>query len=226
MSEDSFVKEVDDELRADQFKSLWQRYGIVLVSAAVAVVLGTAGFEGYKYWRDRQASKSGDLFLEALTNAKDQKPEDALKALAELEKTGFGSYPLLARMRAATVLATQGNAKGAVEAFDAISADKSVDSAIADMARLRAALLLVDSGSYDDVAKHAEFLTADNNALRFSAREALGLSAWKAGKAKEAQGFFESIKNDEAAPRALGERADLMLSVIKSSGDVPAKTGS
>ena len=226
MSEDSFVKEVDDELRTDQFKSLWQRYGIVLVSAAVAVVLGTAGFEGYKYWRDSQASKSGDLFLEALTNAKDQKPEDAFKALAELEKTGFGSYPLLARMRAATLLATQGNAKGAVEAFDTIAADNSVDSAIADMARLRAALLLVDSGSYDDVAKHAELLTADNNALRFSAREALGLSAWKAGKTKEAQGFFESIKNDEAAPRALGDRADLMLSVIKSSGDAPAKTGS
>ncbi len=225
MSDDSFVKEVDDEMRTDQFKSLWNRYGIMIAGAALAIILGTSAFKGYEWWRDTQASKSGDMFLAALTQAKDQKPDDALKSLDELQKTGFGSYPLLARMRAATVMAAQGKGKDAVAAFDAIAADGSVDASIRDMARLRAALLLVDNGTYEDVAKHAELLTADTNALRHSAREALGLSAWKAGKAKEAEGFFQSIADDKETPRALSDRADLMLSIIKASGDVPAKTG-
>lgn len=226
MSEDSFVKEVDDELRTDQFKSLWNRYGIMIAGAAIAIILATSAFKGYEWWRDNQASKSGDMFLAALTQAKDQKPDEALKSLDELEKTGFGSYPLLARMRAATVLAAQGKGKDAVAAFDVIAADNTVDAPIRDMAQLRAALLLVDNGTYEDVAKRAELLTADTNPLRHSAREALGLSAWKAGKAKEAEGFFQTIANDKETPRALGERADLMLSIIKASGDVPAKTGS
>ncbi len=225
MSDDSFIKEVDDDLRTDQFKSLWERYGIVLVAIALAIVLATAGFEGWKWWRGNQASKSGDLFLAALTQAKDQKPDEALKSLEELEKTGFGSYPLLARMRAATVMAEKGDAKAAADAFDAIAADTSADPALRDMAALRAALLLVDIGTYDDVAKRVEPMAAEGNALRFSAREALGLSAWKSGKLAEAQGFFKSIADDEAAPRALGERADLMLSVIAATGKVPAKAG-
>jgi hypothetical protein len=133
---------------------------------------------------------------------------------------------VLARMRAATVLAAKGDAKGAVDAFDAISADASIDKSIRDMAALRAALLLVDKGTYEDVAKRAEALASEGNALRHSAREALGLAAWKAEKFTEAQGFFKSIADDDAAPRNLADRADLMLSVITASGKVPAKTGS
>ncbi|MGB8819376.1 MAG: tetratricopeptide repeat protein [Rhizobiaceae bacterium] len=226
MSDDSFIKEVNDDLRSDQFKSLWERYGIVLAAIAISIVLATAGFEGWKWWRNNEASKSGDLFLNALNLAKDQKPDEALKALQDLEKTGFGSYPVLARMRAATVLATKGDAKGAMDAFDAISADESLDSAIRDIATLRAALLAVDIGTYEDVAKRAETLSADGNAMRHSAREALGLAAWKAGKFAEAQGFFKSIADDQAAPRSIAERAELMLSVITATGKVPAKAGS
>jgi hypothetical protein len=226
MSDDSFVKEVDDELRTDQFKSIWERYGVVLAGAAVAVVLATAGFEGYKYWQASQASKSGDLFLAALTQAKDQKQDEALKSLSELEKSGTGSYPVLARMRSATVLASKGDAKSAIAAFDAVAADTSVDGVIRDMASLRAALLLVDNGTYEDVAKRAEPLAFDTNALRHSAREALGLASWKAGKAAEAQSFFQSIADAENAPRNISDRATMMLNVIAASGSAPTKSGS
>ena len=222
MSDDSFVKEVDDELRTDQLKSLWERYGVILAAAAIAIVAGTAAFEGWKWWQAKQSSASGDIFLSALKDARDGKKDEALKALSGLETTGTGAYPLLARLRAGTELAAKGDAKGAIAAFEAVAADSGVDAPIRDMAHLRAALLLVDNGTYEDVAKHAELLAGDTNAFRFSAKEALGLAAWKAGKAKEAKDFFQAIADAEAAPRAMSERADLMLSVIAASGLVPA----
>jgi hypothetical protein len=83
----------------------------------------------------------------------------------------------------------------------------------------------VDNGTYEDVAKHAEVLTADTNAMRHSAREALGLSAWKAGKVREAKAFFQSIVDAGNAPRNSVERATLMLDIIAASGDVQTKTG-
>lgn len=226
MSDDSFVKEVDDELRSDQLKGLWERYGVVLAAIAVAIVLATAAWEGWKWYNAGQAAKSGDIFLTALKDARDGKKDEALKALADLEKSGSGGYPLLARMRTATELAAKGDAKGAIAAFEAVASDASVSAAVRDVAHLRAALLLVDNGSYEDVAKHAELLSGAANPLRFSALEALGLSAWKAGKAKEANEFFKSIADAENAPRAISERADLMLSVIASTGLEPAKPAS
>ena len=42
MSDDSFIREVNEELRQDQAKALWDRYGPIVLGIAVAVVLATA----------------------------------------------------------------------------------------------------------------------------------------------------------------------------------------
>lgn len=218
MSDDSFIREVDEELRQDKFNALWRRYGVWLITAAVLVVLGTAAFRAYDYWNTTRANSSGDAFLQALTLANEGKSDEALKALEALQEDGYGSYPLLARMRAATVLAEKGDMDAAVAEFDAVSADGSIAEAIRDMARLRAALLLVDNGSYSDVAARAEVLAVDGNALRHSAREALGLAAWKEGKFEDALRLFEQINGDNEAPRNLRQRASVMAELIRGSG--------
>jgi hypothetical protein len=121
-------------------------------------------------------------------------------------------------MRSATLLNEKGDFAGAVAAFDAVAADRSIPSSISDMARLRAALILVDSGSYADVSARAEPLTADTNTLRHAAREALGLSAWKEGKSADALKLFEQIASDDGAPRNTRERATLLAELIRGSG--------
>jgi hypothetical protein len=222
MSDDSFIREVNEEFRSDQLKALWNRYGTAVVAIAVAVVLATAGYVGYRYWHESRANASGDAFSAALKLARDGKNDEALAALAALEKDGYGAYPLLARMRAATLKAEQGDVDGSVKDFDAVAADTSIPAAIRDMARLRAGLLLVDHGSFADVSGRVEALTADTNPLRHTAREALGLAAWKDGKAIDALKLFEQIAADDGAPRNTRERATLMAELIRGSGAAPS----
>ena len=219
MSDDSFIREVNEELRQDQAKALWDRYGPAFIALAVIVVLGTAAYVGWQYWTESRANKSGDAFSAALLLANTGKADEAVAAFDALEKDGYGAYPLLARMRASTALFDKGDFTGAVAGFDEVSKDSSIPEAIRDMARLRAALILVDKGSYADVSSRAEQLTNDTNTLRHSAREALGLSAWKAGKAKDALALFDQIAADEAAPRNVRQRATLMSELIRGSGD-------
>src|SRR4051794_9417710 len=104
MSDDSFIREVNEELRQDQARALWDRYGPAFLGLAVLVVVATAGFVGWQYWTESKANKSGDDFSTALQLANSGKSDDALAAFDALEKDGYGAYPLLARMRAATVL--------------------------------------------------------------------------------------------------------------------------
>ncbi len=102
---DSFIREVNEELRSDQMRAVWTQYGLIVVAIAVAIVIGTAGYRGYVYWSGKQASASGDKFLTAMKLASDNKTDEALAAFAQLEKDGYGSYPVLARMRAASLKA-------------------------------------------------------------------------------------------------------------------------
>lgn len=218
MSDDSFFREVDQELRQDQAKALWDNYGTIIIATAIAVVVATAGWVGWDYWSQSRANSSGDAYSQALTLAREGRSDDAKVALAQLEADGYGAYPVLARMRSATVLAEAGDAAGAVAAFDQVAADRAVTVSIRDMARLRAALLLVDHGSYNDVASRVETLTADTNALRYSAREALGLAAWREGRLSDAQALFTQILDDQNAPRNLRQRAEMMSELIRGSG--------
>lgn len=218
MSDDIFIREVNEEIRQDRAKALWERFGPIILGAAVLLVLATAAWVGYEYWRDNRSGAAGDAFSQALVLASEGKNDEALAALAALEKEGHGAYPVLARMRSATILAAKGDAAGAVAGFDAVAADGSAPMSVRDMARLRAGYLLVDRGAYADVAQRVEQLAADTNQLRSSAREALGLSAWKEGKGSDALKLFEQIAADDAAPRGTRERAAIMVELIRGSG--------
>lgn len=86
--DDSFIREVNDELRSDQMKAVWTRFGGIIIGIAVLIVLGTVGKVGYDYWQESSSSQSGDTFLAALNLARENKSDEALAALTELEKDG------------------------------------------------------------------------------------------------------------------------------------------
>ncbi|CAD7024681.1 membrane protein [Pseudorhizobium endolithicum] len=218
---DSFIREVNEELRSDQFRTAWSRYGKIAIGAAVVIVLATAGYRGYEYWQEHNASQSGDRFLAALNLASEGKHDEALAAFQALEADGSGAYPVLAQMRAAAVLAERDDVAGAVQAFKAVAAEGSAPEAMRDVARLRAAWLLIDTGSYEEVSAEAEVLTGGNHALRNSAREALGLAAYKGDDMARAKEWFQAIADDATAPRNVASRAQIMLDNIAASGKAP-----
>jgi hypothetical protein len=114
--DDSFIREVNEELRSDRMKDAWRRYGKILIAAAVILVIGTAGWRGYEYWQSREAAKSGDVFLTALNQIEAGNLDAAEQTLAQLEQEGHGSYPVLAQLRAATLLSEAGDTAAAIPA--------------------------------------------------------------------------------------------------------------
>ncbi|GHC71224.1 tetratricopeptide repeat protein [Limoniibacter endophyticus] len=215
MSNDSFIREVNEEIRQDKMKALTRRFGPIVGAAAVLIILATVGWVAWDRWQKAEAGASGDQFISALELASDGKVDEAQSALQTIEKEGHGNYPTLAAFRLAGLAADKGEAT-AVQQFDAIAATGSAAAIVRDMARLRAGLLLVDSGSYEDVSARVEQLTADTNPLRHVAREALALSAYKARRMADARALFEQISNDAEAPGNVRGRAGLMLDLIKS----------
>lgn len=218
---DSFIREVNEELRSDQVRNAWKRYSRLIIGAAVVIVLGTAGHRLWNHWDSTQASDAGDKFLAALTLADQGKRDEAEAALQALEKDGYGAYGILARFRVASVLAEKGEPEAAVASFKTIGDDSSVPDAVRNTAKVRAAWLLVDIGSYNDVSAMVEAMATPTNAMRHAAREALGLAAYKAGDMTRAREWFEQITEDAEAPRNVANRAQMLLDNIKASGKAP-----
>jgi len=218
MSDDSFIREVDEELRQDRLKAVWQRFGSLIIAAAVLVVAATAAWRGWEYYAARRAAAAGDAFLSAVELSQNGEHKQAVAALEKLEKDGHGAYPTLARLRIAGELDSEGKPEEAMKAFDAIAADDSVDEVFRSIARLRAGLLAVDRESYDQVKARLEPLAAGGGYYRQLAREALGLSAWKAGDDKQALKWFQAIADDANSSTEARSRAALMLDLLAGMG--------
>jgi hypothetical protein len=218
---DSFIREVNEELRSDQVRNAWKRYSRIIIGVAALIVVGTAGHRLWDHWDTTQASGAGDQFLAALKLADEGKRDEAEAALQALEKDGYGAYDILARFRGASVFAEKGDPAAAITAFKAIGDDQSVPEAVRNAARVRAAWLMVDTGTYEQVSAEVEAMATPANAMRHAAREALGLAAYKAGDMVRAREWFEQITEDAETPRNTSARAQMMLDNIKASGKAP-----
>ena len=210
-------QEVDEEVRREQLKKLWQRYGHFAVAACILIVVAVGVWRGYEWWQAKKAAESGAAFEAAVTLAEAGKHQDAGAAFAKLAADGSAGYRTLARLREAAELA-QTDRKAAVTAYDEIAADRSAGQVLQDLAAVRAGLLLVDTAPYSEIRARLEPLTASDRTFRHSARELLALSAWKAGDMTAARQWAEMIIADPQTPAGTRSRAEVLSELIAASG--------
>ncbi|HLL29326.1 MAG TPA: tetratricopeptide repeat protein [Xanthobacteraceae bacterium] len=225
MSDSQFIREIDEELRRDRLMQLWERYGHYAVGAAVLLVAATAGWRGWEWYQLREGSKYGSRFEAALVLAKGGKDAEAEQEFAALAQEGTWGYRVLSRMQLAAETGARDASAGAA-AYDAIAADSSIDIAVRDVARLRAAYLLLDTAQVAEIASRVEPLNTPASWFRFSAREILALARYKAGEREAARTLFAQLAVDPETPPALRSRAEVMLTLAAGGAETPAKPGS
>ena len=195
-------------------KQLWDQYGIYAIGAAAAVVLAVAGHKAWTYWQDKQAQEAGAKFTQALSLEDGPEAATAREMLAAMAEKGPEGYRMLARFQLAAAEAKAGELDKAVAAYDALAKDPSVDSILRDSAQLQAAALRLDKADYSEMEQRLKGLIESSSAWRFSARELLGLSAYRLNDMREAERQFSALLSDQGTPPNLRERADMMLALI------------
>ncbi len=209
---DTFLREVDEAVRHDQYKQLWDRYGVYALGVAVLVVVGVAGYKGWNYWQEKRAQDAGSQFSQALEESTDAaKVREILTGLAQ---SGPEGYRVLARFQLAAAEAKAGETDKAVIDYDALAVDPSVDPILQGHATLQAAALRLDKADYAEMERRLKPLIDSGSAWQFSARELLGLTAYRLNNMNEAERQFSALVGDQGIPPNLRERADMMLALI------------
>ena len=207
--------EVDEEVRRDQLKKLWDKYSIYIIALAILIIAGVGGWRGYQYVEGKKAAEAGAAFDRAVELADANKHAEAEAAFADLAaKAPFG-YRVLSRLRMAVEVASR-DKTAAVKLFDEITADSSVGVAERDLARIRAAQLLLETAGYPDMKTRLEAAAAPGATFRHTARELLALSAWRANDTAAARQWLDMIANDGESPPILRSRAEALQALLPS----------
>ena len=216
--------EIEEDLRRDRLRRVWDRYGFVFVALVVLVIAGAAGYSGFKWWTLQQDQASGARFEAASQLAVEGKTAESEAAYLALAKDGTSGYQMLARFRAASEIAQTDKAKAAA-AFDAIAADGSFSSLARDLARVRAGLLLVDTAPLADIQSRLQALADSQSALRFSAREILALAQYKAGDLTAANKAAALLLEEPEVPPGVRNRAELIRALTAAAAQINPAVG-
>ena len=205
--------EVDEEVRRDQLKKLWDQYSIYIVAGALLIIASVGGWRGYQYLEAKKAAEAGALFDKAAELSEANKHAEAEAAFADLVAKAPAGYRVLARLRTAAEIASR-DQQAAAKMFDGIAADSSVGTAERDLARVRAAQLLLETETYPNMKTRLEAASAPGATFRHTARELLALSAWRANDAAATRQWLDLIANDGETPPSLRSRAEALQALL------------
>ncbi|MBI5132072.1 MAG: tetratricopeptide repeat protein [Rhodopseudomonas palustris] len=205
--------EVDEEVRREQLKKLWDKYSLFIIAGLILIIAGVGAWRGYQYYEGKKAAEAGAAFTAAAELAEQNKHAEAEAAFNKVAATAPAGYRTLARLRAAAE-AAQRDPKEAVKLYDSIAADRSVPAQDRDLATLRAAQLLLDTASYTDMSQRLEPIAGAKGAYRHTAREMLALSAWRANNVAATRQWIEQINTDPETPASLRNRAEVMQALL------------
>jgi hypothetical protein len=217
---DTIFREVDEELRGDRLRAFWRRFGPYVIGAAVAVVVIVAANEGWNWWQNSSSARSSDQFYAALEQAEAGDVAGAQSALNDIAAQGTGGYPTLARYRQASLLARDGKRDEAIAAYDALATSET-NPRLRELALVLAAFLAVDSGDVAAVQQRVGSVASPENPLRNAAREAIGLTQYKAGDLDAALVTLELILNDPAASQEVRQRVQVYVAQLVALGAGP-----
>jgi len=208
-------REIEEEVRRDKAVVFFEKYQFWLIGAAVAVIAATAGWRIYDYYQTQAAEKAGARYEAALLLAHDGKSAEAEAAFDAIAKDTHAGYQALAKLRAIDELSAHDPA-AAAKSYEVLASDPSYDSSLAAAARIRVAMLQIDTEDPKVFEQKVTPMAGPTGVFRFSARELLALSAFKAGDYEAAGRWLDEIVADPQAPAGLRGRAEAFLGFVKA----------
>jgi hypothetical protein len=205
--------EIDEDVRRDQLKKIWDKYSILIIAGAILIIAAVGGWRGYQYLEAKKAAEAGAAFDKASELSEQNKHTEAEAAFADLAAKAPAGYRTLARLRVAAEAASR-DPQAAAKLYDEIAADRSVGAPEQDLARVRAAGLLLETAAYSDMLQRLEPATAPGTTFRHTARELLALSAWRANDTTAARRWLDVIANDGETPASLRSRAEALQALL------------
>lgn len=220
---ETFLREVDENLRRDQLADFAKKYGNWII-AGLVVFLAAAG--GWIYWQQYQVQRSEkqvEQLAQIYTDIGVGKTASAPRQLDTLAKSGKKGVRASALFTRAALAIQQNDLKLALSTYKEIAADGSLPQAYRDAALIRQTALEFDSVQPDAIIQRLEPLAKPGNPWFSSAGEMTAMALIKQGKKQEAGRLFAAIAKDKTVPDESRARAvQIAASLGVDAGPAPA----
>lgn len=223
-SSDTFLREVDENLRRDQLRDMAKKYGWLLIAG---LVLFLAAIGGWLYWQERQraeAAEKSEVLAQLYTDIGSGKLANVPQRLDALADDSRGAVRASALFTRAAVALEQNDRSAAITQYREIASDDELPTAYRDLAQIRATALEFDALKPEQVIARLKPLASPGNPWFGSAGELTGMAMIKQGRRNEAGRLFAAIAADREVPDSIRARSVQIAGTlgVDASASMPA----
>jgi len=214
--------EAEEGLRHDRWAAIAKKSAPWVAGILGGALILSLGYWGYTAWQGQQMNKSSEAYDAALEKAK---AGDAEKAKADFQKvaeTGTAGYKALALMQLGGLALEADKPAEALKYFDD-AARASSAPLVSDQAALKAAFIVMDTGTFDEAKKRLEPLIREGRPYAALAREALAMAKVQNGDLAGAKTDLQLLSVSLDAPEGIKQRAEATLAAIDSGAATAAR---
>jgi len=223
-SGETFLREVDENLRRDQLQDMAKKYG-AWIGAAVVLLLVAVG--GWIYWQDRQenaAAQDSEVLAQIYADIGAGRVANVPQRLDALAVESDGALKASAMLARAAVAVEQNDRAAATAKFNQVAADEDLPQPYRDLGLIRATAMEFDTIRPEQVIARLKPLTKPGNPWFGSAGELTAMALIKQGKKLEAGRLFAAIAADQQVPESIRARSVQIAGTlgVDASSSMPA----
>lgn len=209
---DAFIREVDDDVKNENFKVLWNKYGAYIVAFVFIAVTSAVCFDRIKMWKAEQNQIKTENYIAAAQLKSN--PEDTIVALQKINTETKGILSDFAKLQIANVLLIQEKKDEALKTLQSITEDKNIDASVKNIALIKLASYRVDEMPKADLEKLLQPLLSEDNSWTPIAKDLIALSAIREGEIETAKQIYTDILKTKDLPEGFKIKIQDMLTSI------------
>ncbi len=217
----ALIDEVDAEVKAEQVKTFFTRYGNFIAGLLIAVIVAVAAGNTMINMRMQDQEKDSEQLITLLDKDLDKVSGDEAKAtildLGKMAAAGSGEgHRVAAGLGEAGSYFKQGNTEAGLKALATLSSDDSIKPLYRDYAKLLSIRARADKDDVQKLIDEMRPLLDAKNPWHISALELSAVFYAKLGQKDKAIEQLNKMVIDPEASTAVVERAKLLSRVYKA----------
>ncbi len=214
--DDAFLREIREDIKNENLKQLWDRYGVYIIAAVAFILTITVSFETLKAWKHKSDQQWSNNFAYAVSLQNQGLYDKSLNVLDGIIENDHDIYADVAKLQVVNVLFDQEKTNEAIAELETLIKDNSLNKKMHDVALIKLASYKVDTASKTDLGELLNPLIQEDGSWAAIAKEMMAMVAVRDGNLAEANEIYTEILTMPNLDEGTVLRIKDMLSIINT----------
>jgi hypothetical protein len=203
---ETFLREVDENLRRDRMRDFAKQYGTWLIAAVILFLAASGGWIYWQHYQQQRSEQQVEQLAQVYKDIGTGSTTGAAPQLDTLSNSGRKAVGASAKFVRAALALQQNDLKAATARYQELANDNSLPQPYRDIALIRQTALEFDQIPPQDVIGRLAPLAKPGTPWFGTAGEMTALAMIKQGNKSEAGRLLAAIAKDKNVPESIRDR--------------------